>query len=221
MASSDGSNGHRRCNQSLRDWQKWKAPTLDESYTNNHCLARFFHSSYATFLLHPVARIVVIATFLVYLITAILGCTKIELGLEPYNLLPEHSYGKDSLRIMERYFPGKQISIAWLRIFLMQCTRWCFKESGNFLHVVITNLGELADRPTSSADGSNRQRLWVEISKEIELYEHTEFTGYADSWLRMFMAAANSAHFIITEDNFVPLLKEVSLLTFTTLLKHQ
>ena len=34
------------------------------------------------------------------------GCLNIKMGLEPYDLLPENSYGKRAIRIAEKYFPG-------------------------------------------------------------------------------------------------------------------
>lgn len=38
------------------------------------------------------------------------GCLHIKMGLEPYDLLPENSYGKRAIRIAEKYFPG------WMQI---------------------------------------------------------------------------------------------------------
>jgi hypothetical protein len=58
---------------------------------------------------------------------------------------------------------------------------------------------------------TRHRRIWVTLEREIELYEHTEFTGYSDSWLRTFLAYANTAGLLITPDNFVYMLRNVFL----------
>lgn len=35
------------------------------------------------------------------------GCTKVKLGLEPNDLLPDNSYGKRTLHMAEKYFSGE------------------------------------------------------------------------------------------------------------------
>ena len=77
-----------------------------------------------------------------------------------------------------------------------------FSEYGSHLHVWMYNL--------SQADLGHR-RLWVVLEREIELYEHTEFTGGSDSWLRTFLDYINKAGLYITEENFVYILRHVFL----------
>lgn len=67
----------------------------------------------------------------------------------------------------------------------------------------IDDLGEL--------QRGDQGRIWLALQREIELYEHTEFTGYSDSWLRTFMAYANAAGLVVKPDNFVTLLHNVFL----------
>lgn len=55
------------------------------------------------------------------------------------------------------------------------------------------------------------KRLWVVLEQEIELYEHTEFTGSADSWLRTFLSFVKKGGMLITPENFVYILKNVFL----------
>lgn len=42
---------------------------------------------------------------------------------------------------------------------------------------------------------------------QIRLFEHTEYTGYADSWLRIFTAYCNTQALQLQPDNFVYVLK--------------
>jgi hypothetical protein len=84
-------------------------------------LARFFRGPFASILLNKFARALVLISFGLYLVIAtsslhifvanlqILsawGCLNIRLGLEPFDLLPQDSYGKRALRVVEQYFPG-------------------------------------------------------------------------------------------------------------------
>jgi hypothetical protein len=50
--------------------------------------------------------------------------------------------------------------------------------------------------------------LWSVLGKEIELYEHTEFTGAADSWLRAFLGFVAKNEGTLNNSTFVPLLKD-------------
>ncbi|TKR57948.1 hypothetical protein L596_030585 [Steinernema carpocapsae] len=77
-----------------------------------------------------------------------------------------------------------------------------FSEYGSYLHVWMYNL--------SQVDLGHR-RLWNVLEREIELYEHTEFTGYSDSWLRTFLAFVKQSGLLITQDNFVYILRNVFL----------
>lgn len=49
-----------------------------------------------------------------------------------------------------------------------------FSDYGSNLHVWMYNLSRVETRAAS--------HIWIVLEKEIELYEHTEFTGGADSW---------------------------------------
>uniref|UniRef100_A0A0K0CYJ0 SSD domain-containing protein n=1 Tax=Angiostrongylus cantonensis TaxID=6313 RepID=A0A0K0CYJ0_ANGCA len=154
--------------------------------------------------MNPFVRVLVIVAFLSYLVIAIWGCTKVKLGLEFDELLPEHSHGKETLRLTEKYFPDHDSS----------------------MHVWMYNLSKIDVSP---------ERLWVVLSKEIELYEHTEFTGGADSWrvelhyihrhklfwseqkphifmIRSYLTFADQSGLLITEENFVHLIKNVFLI---------
>ncbi|KHJ84632.1 hypothetical protein OESDEN_15652, partial [Oesophagostomum dentatum] len=73
---------------------------------------------------------------------------------------------------------------------------------GSSLHVWMYNL--------STVDYGSR-RMWAVLNKEIELYEHTEFTGTADSWLRTFLAFVKQSGLLLTQDNFVYILRNVFL----------
>lgn len=55
------------------------------------------------------------------------------------------------------------------------------------------------------------RKIWNVLEKEIELYEHTEFTAGSDSWLRTFLAFVHQAGLLITHENFVYILKNVFL----------
>uniref|UniRef100_A0A914D0N6 SSD domain-containing protein n=1 Tax=Acrobeloides nanus TaxID=290746 RepID=A0A914D0N6_9BILA len=157
-----------------------KTKRIDKSFEKNHYLARFFRTTYADILLNPLVRMIIICAFLFYLIVATYGCINIKLGLEPNDLLPDNSYGKKTLEIVERYF----------------------SDYGSYLHVWMYNL--------SKVDLGHR-RLWIVLEREIELYEHTEFTGYSDSWLRTFLEYVNKAGLYITEENFIYILQHVFL----------
>ncbi|KJH50305.1 hypothetical protein DICVIV_03588 [Dictyocaulus viviparus] len=82
---------------------------------------------------------------------AVWGCTKLQLGFDYNDLLPDNSYGRQTLQQVDKYF----------------------SDYGNILHVWMYNLSNV---DTGSG------RIWFILDKEIELYEHTEFTGAADSW---------------------------------------
>ncbi len=151
----------------------------DPSRETNHALARFFRDTYATLLLNPLIRAMIIAFFLLYICFAVWGCTKIKLGLEPILLLPGDSYGRRTLELYEQYF----------------------RENGAYLHVWIRNLTNL----------DYDRRTWVPLRKEIEVYEHTEFTGYSDSWLRVFLAFVRTAGLLLTPDNFVYIVRNIFL----------
>lgn len=69
-------------------------------------MARFFRTTYADFLLNPVARIFVITAFIAYLGISMWGCSEVKLGLEPNDLLPDDSYAKRTLMMQEKYFTG-------------------------------------------------------------------------------------------------------------------
>ncbi|PAV84529.1 hypothetical protein WR25_22041 isoform A [Diploscapter pachys] len=157
-----------------------KVSVGDRSFEKNHVLARFFRTTYADVLLNPLFRIIILALFAAYLGISIWGCTKVKLGLEPNDLLPDNSYGKRSLQMAEKYF----------------------SDYGSYLHVWMYNL--------STTDIGNR-RIWSVLEKEIELYEHTEFTGSSDSWLRTFLSFVKQSGLLITTDNFVYILKNVFL----------
>ncbi|GMR41816.1 hypothetical protein PMAYCL1PPCAC_12011 [Pristionchus mayeri] len=160
---------------------KWAEEKRDRSFEKNHCLSRFFRTTYSDFLLNPVTRLCIISAFLVYLGIAGWGCTKVKLGLEPNDLLPDNSYGKRTLHMAEKYF----------------------SDYGSNLHVWMYNLSKVDARAAS--------HIWMVLEKEIELYEHTEFTGGADSWLRTFTTYIKEAGLLVTSDNFVYLLRNVFL----------
>lgn len=58
----------------------------------------------------------------------------------------------------------------------------------------------------------NSRRLWTMLNKEIELYEHTEYTGAADSWLRAFLNYVSKSEETLNNSTFVPLLKDKFLM---------
>ncbi|CAI2348599.1 unnamed protein product [Caenorhabditis sp. 36 PRJEB53466] len=152
----------------------------DRSFEKNSMLARFFRTTYSDFLLNPLVRVFILTSFLAYLGIASYGCTKVKLGLEPNDLLPENSYGKRTLMMAEKYF----------------------SDYGSSLHVWMYNLSEVNVAP---------RKMWNVLEKEIELYEHTEFTAGSDSWLRTFLAFVKQAGLLITPENFVYILKNVFL----------
>jgi hypothetical protein len=104
----------------------------DESFEKNHWMAKFFRTTYADFLLNPVARIFVITGFIAYLGISLWGCSEVKLGLEPNDLLPDDSYAKRTLIMQEKYFTGKtELMTGWFTTsFVLQntdhsCTSGC------------------------------------------------------------------------------------------------
>jgi len=59
---------------------------------------------YAPFLMHPIAKLTVFAIYIVYIMTAIIGCFNVKQGLEPVTLLLPDSYAVKYYRRMEQYF---------------------------------------------------------------------------------------------------------------------
>ncbi|KAK6044456.1 hypothetical protein COOONC_18039 [Cooperia oncophora] len=86
-----------------------KSACEDRSFEKNHFLSQFFRTTYSDMLLNPFIRVLIIISFLVYLGVAIWGCTEVKLGLEPNDLLPDNSYGKQTLRLAEKYFAGNNL----------------------------------------------------------------------------------------------------------------
>ncbi|KAK6745211.1 hypothetical protein RB195_011745 [Necator americanus] len=84
----------------------------------------------------------------------------------------------------------------------LQLAEKYFSDYGSSLHVWMYNL--------SKVDYGTR-RMWMVLNKEIELYEHTEFSGEADSWLRTFLAFIKQSGLLLTQDNFVYILRNVFL----------
>uniref|UniRef100_A0A914GUF8 SSD domain-containing protein n=1 Tax=Globodera rostochiensis TaxID=31243 RepID=A0A914GUF8_GLORO len=77
---------------------------------------------------------------------------------------------------------------------LIEAERY-FPDNGGHLHVWIHNLSRVH---------LGHRRLWLVLEKELELYEHTEFTGAADSWLRSFLHFQHTEGMFTTNANFVP-----------------
>ncbi|KAH7731240.1 Protein PTR-19 c [Aphelenchoides avenae] len=77
-----------------------------------------------------------------------------------------------------------------------------FSDYGSSLHVWFYNLSKL---------DLGHRRLWVVLEKEIELYEHTEFTGDSDSWLRSFFEYTHKMGLLVTENNFSHLIWNIFL----------
>ncbi|CAB3407453.1 unnamed protein product [Caenorhabditis bovis] len=75
--------------------------------------ARFFADWYAPVLMHPVVRALSMIWFVIYLMGASYGCSRIKEGLEPVNLLVEDSYAIPHYRLLEKYFwkYGPQLQI--------------------------------------------------------------------------------------------------------------
>lgn len=71
-------------------------------------------------------------------------------------------------------------------------------DNGGFLHVWMFNL---------STTNIGHRRLWSVLKKEILLYEFTEYTGPADSWLKSFFDYNKKNELILNRETFVPLLK--------------
>jgi hypothetical protein len=126
----------------------------------------------------------------------------IELGLEPFDLLPDDSYGKNALRVAEKYFPG--LFPSFPQSFFLSIL---ISDFGGNLHVWMHNLSKVH---------LGHRRLWLILEKEVELYEHTEFTGPADSWLPTFFRFQKAHGIFTTNENFVPRLKQ-----FLRLGQHQ
>ncbi|CAB3402413.1 unnamed protein product [Caenorhabditis bovis] len=161
-------------------WAAEKAAQEDRSFEKNSVISQFFRTVYSDFLLNHMVRIVILTLFVTYLAVASYGCTKVKLGLEPNDLLPDNSYGKRTLEMAEKYF----------------------SDYGSSLHVWMYNLSTIDVAP---------RRIWNVLEKEIQLYEHTEFTSGSDSWLRTFLAFVKQAGLLITPENFVYILKNVFL----------
>lgn len=77
-------------------------------------------------------------------------------------------------------------------------------EYGTFVHVLLTNLTE-HDQTAPSMD------VWRAMEREVRVFEHTEFTGYADSWLRAFVAFVATRQLDLNSDNFVFILRTMFL----------
>lgn len=75
-----------------------------EERVANHILARFFRGPYTTFLTSPATKCVVVIATLVYIAVAAWGCTKIQIGLHPADLLPKSSHARQTLNDYEKYF---------------------------------------------------------------------------------------------------------------------
>ncbi|CAI5438962.1 unnamed protein product [Caenorhabditis angaria] len=75
--------------------------------------AKFFGDWYAPILMHPVVRGLAMFWFIIYLLGASYGCSKIKEGLEPINLLVEDSYAIPHYHLLEKYFwkYGPQLQI--------------------------------------------------------------------------------------------------------------
>lgn len=75
--------------------------------------SRFFGEWYAPVLMHPVVRGIAMVWFVIYLLGASYGCSRIKEGLEPVNLLVEDSYAIPHYRLLEKYFwkYGQQVQI--------------------------------------------------------------------------------------------------------------
>uniref|UniRef100_A0A1I7Y2K6 SSD domain-containing protein n=1 Tax=Steinernema glaseri TaxID=37863 RepID=A0A1I7Y2K6_9BILA len=154
---------------------------VDKSFEKNHYLAKFFRTTYAELLMNPFVRLAVICGFVFYLGIAIYGCNYIKVGLDPNDLLPDDSYGKKALQLGEKYFSG---------------------GLPLHLHVWVYNL--------STVDLGDK-RIWNVLEQEITYYEYTHYTGSGDSWIRVFLDHIKASGLLITQDNFVHLVKEVFL----------
>ncbi|CAD6190998.1 unnamed protein product [Caenorhabditis auriculariae] len=75
--------------------------------------ARFFGEWYAPVLMNPIVRALAMIWFVIYLVFAGYGCSKIKEGLEPVNLLVQDSYAIPHYRLLEKYFwkYGAQLQI--------------------------------------------------------------------------------------------------------------
>lgn len=67
-------------------------------------LALFFRHTYTNFLMNPLVRMFVLLSFFCYIAVAAWGCTKIQVGLDPMDLLPRDSFARNSLQLYEEYF---------------------------------------------------------------------------------------------------------------------
>jgi hypothetical protein len=72
-------------------------------------------------------------------------------------------------------------------------------DNGGFLHVWMFNL---------STVNVGHRKLWTILNKEIRLYEFTEYTGPADSWLHSFLDYIAINEYTLNRDTFVSLLKD-------------
>ncbi|UMM12683.1 hypothetical protein L5515_001337 [Caenorhabditis briggsae] len=75
--------------------------------------SRFFGEWYAPVLMNPFVRGIAMVWFVIYLLGASYGCSRIKEGLEPVNLLVEDSYAIPHYRLLEKYFwkYGQQVQI--------------------------------------------------------------------------------------------------------------
>lgn len=75
--------------------------------------SRFFGDWYAPVLMHPVVRGIAMVWFVIYLLGASYGCSRIKEGLEPINLLVKDSYAIPHYHLLEKYFwkYGQQVQI--------------------------------------------------------------------------------------------------------------
>ncbi|KAI6241665.1 SSD domain-containing protein [Aphelenchoides fujianensis] len=79
----------------------------------------------------------------------------------------------------------------------IKVTEKYFSDHGSFLHVWMHNLSRVH---------LGHRRLWTVLQKEVELYEHTEFTEASDSWLNAFLDFAAKSEEVLNVHSFVPML---------------
>ncbi|CAJ0596985.1 unnamed protein product [Cylicocyclus nassatus] len=163
----------------------WKTVSLDRSFEKNHMLSQFFRTTYSDLLLNPFVRTLIIVLFFMYLVVAAYGCTKVKLGLEPNDLLPDNSYGKRTLRLAEKYF----------------------SDYGSSLHVWMYNLSKIDY-------GSRRFWVVLNKEIELYEYTEFTATADSwtlPSELRTFLAFIKQSGLLLTRENFVYLLRNVFL----------
>lgn len=143
-------------------------------------LANFFRSTYADWILNPVFRTVVVVCFLSYLVGSSQVSTHTHMITRRWPATGLSTYSWDwSPRTFCRTTLTANAPYGWPRHTsqVTHATLHCFEHAtsdyGSSLHVWFYNL--------SRVDLGHR-RLWVVLEKEVELYEHTEFTGESDSW---------------------------------------